>query len=167
MLSNFIKKLLFTRKFFMNHGSIEVMDRKQILLSSRLIHVLQQQNHYADIKKILKDDFHEISNHFGSKRLDLLKNVEDIFDMYGLGKLELVSTDEKKKTAKLNLYNSSLAHAHMESKTPTERPVCHLTEGVLAGMFSFIYDTDVDCQETKCFAKDDEYCEFVIKEVST
>jgi len=147
----------------MNKGSIEVMDRKQVLLSSELIHLMQNKLYYDDVKKILKNEFHELSNSFGSKRQDLMKNIEDIFDIYGLGKLEINDIDEKKQSASLNVYNSSIAHAHLLKNQNSSEPICHLTKGMLAGIFSFIFNCDVECDEIKCYAKGDEYCEFRIK----
>ncbi len=164
MLSNFIKKLLFTRQFFMKNGTIEILRTKQILLPSSIIHDFQtDEGLYDSIKTNVKKEFHEIANNFGSKREDLIKNITDIFDIYGLGKLELVDVNEESKSANLNLFNSAIAHAHIAKNSNSKKPICNLTSAVLAGIFSFIFNEDVDCYEKNCFGKGDEFCEFVIK----
>ena len=42
-------------------------------------------------------------------------------------------------------------------------PVCHWTRGYLAGYLSSVFKKQVEAEETKCLAKGDEHCEFVIK----
>ena len=163
MLSNFIKKLLFARQFYMNDGNIEVMKIKQVMLSSAVIHELNSPMVYNAVKENIRKEFHEIANNFGSERTDLLKSVEDIFEVYGLGKLEISKIDENGKSASLNLFNSSIAHAHNSKNLNSDAPVCFLTSAVIAGIFSFLFDDDVNCTEKRCFGKGDEYCEFVVK----
>ncbi|MBD3203877.1 hypothetical protein GF327_06260 [Candidatus Woesearchaeota archaeon] len=148
----------------MNHGSIEVLNRKQILLSSEIIHLLQLENNsYDKIKEISRQDFHEFCNEFGSKRKELMANIEDIFNLYGLGRLEIKEVDSKNKSAKLNLFNSSIAHVHLNKNKESGKAVCNLTCAVLSGIFSYLFDEDIDCREQRCYAKGDEFCQFVVK----
>jgi len=46
-----------------------------------------------------------------------------------------------------------------------EKPhaACHLTRGYLAGYLSTVFNKSVEASETKCLARGDKYCEFVIK----
>ena len=39
----------------------------------------------------------------------------------------------------------------------------HLIRGALAGVFKEAYERDFKVREVKCVAKEDEYCEFIIK----
>jgi len=43
------------------------------------------------------------------------------------------------------------------------KPVDHIPRGWFAGAACVFFGKDVDAVETKCIAKGDEYCEFIIK----
>ncbi len=159
MFSDFIKKLMFTRKFYMNKGAIEILNRKHVLLSSSILSSLQNKTMYNEMKKVAQQDIHEYCNIFGSKRQDLIKNIENIFNMYGLGMLELKNVDFQKNDVKLCLYNSTIAH----NNGFTEGCNCKMAAGILAGIFSYLFDNNIDCEEIKCYSKGDEYCEFILK----
>jgi predicted hydrocarbon binding protein len=161
MLSSFIKKLLFARQFYMNEGNIEVMKIKHVMLPSVIVHEFNSPLLYKQVKEHTRKEFHDLANNFGSGRTELLKSAEDIFDKYGLGRLEIKKSTGR--SAEVCIYNSSIAHAHIHKNLNTNAPVCNLTSAVLAGMFSFLYDGDVDCYEKRCFGRGDEFCEFEIR----
>jgi predicted hydrocarbon binding protein len=44
----------------------------------------------------------------------------------------------------------------------SEKGVCHMIRGVMAGMAAGIFGVDVHSEETHCRAKGDEWCRFVV-----
>jgi predicted hydrocarbon binding protein len=76
----------------------------------------------------------------------------------GWGKFELVELDEK---LVVEVRNSPFAEEYGSS----ESAICHMIEGVMAGMGSTVLESNVRSTEEKCKAKGDEVCRFVIEKV--
>ncbi len=64
-------------------------------------------------------------------------------------------------------YNGWDAESYMTAIGESDEPVCHFTRGFFAGAAAAIYfrtDSEhVKGEETKCMAKGDSYCEFIVK----
>jgi predicted hydrocarbon binding protein len=84
-----------------------------------------------------------------------------LFELYGLGKMNIISLDNKAKKASIEIKDSTIAYAQLK-KGKTKKSVCTITAGILAGIFSYVFEKDVDCIEKKCKAKGDDSCLFVI-----
>ena len=184
MISDFVKRLIFARQFSLIDGKIEILGQKHIMLSNDAVLELQnidQSKIYSIIKtstlknlelmhgkayKALKEvsfaDISEFGKKLGSSLGGVLKNIEEIYQVYGLGKLQVVDLDNDKKQAVIRVYESPIAQASLKqgrSKTNT----CTINAAVLAGMFSYLFNKKIDCIETRCLAKGNSFCEFVCK----
>ena len=145
MLSSFLKKLLFARQFFMIDGKIEVLGKKQVMLPSDVMSALDNLNTkeaYANVKNAVKKDVEDYAKKLGSSEEGILKNIDDIFGTFGLGKLEMVNLNFKKKACILRLHNSPLKQ--MSGKTSE----FHIIGAILSGVFSFLFKKDVDAKQT-------------------
>jgi len=184
MLSSFLQKLMFVNQFSIAKGKIEILKDNYIMLNARSILVLQeidQSKVYNAGKKSSEQDIHKLVKHaqvykniknqelkniatlskkIGKTDEGTIKTLETIFEIYGLGKLEIINLDNENSKATLRIRNSTIALAQPKK---TSTPSCSLTAGILAGIFSYIFDKDVDCIENKCIAKKDQSCEFLIK----
>ncbi|NIN66729.1 MAG: hypothetical protein GTO63_18980 [Anaerolineae bacterium] len=77
----------------------------------------------------------------------------------GWGKFEVEKLDVDNRQLIVVVKNSPFAEAYGDA----ENGVCHMIRGVMAGMATGIFDTEVESEEVLCRAKGDELCRFVLK----
>jgi predicted hydrocarbon binding protein len=77
----------------------------------------------------------------------------------GWGKFEVEKLDTDDKELIVVVRNSPFAEAY----GPSDKGVCHMIRGVMAGMAAGIFSSEVSSEETLCRAKGDELCRFVLK----
>ncbi|MFZ5955864.1 MAG: V4R domain-containing protein [Nanoarchaeota archaeon] len=183
MISSFLQKLLFVKQFDMINGKIEILGNKYIMLDSANLLVLQnidKTKMYQAAKDISKKNMKEFVEHaevykgiktqelqniaelakkIGKTDEGMIKTLQMIFEIYGLGKLEIIELDNENHRASLKIIDSTLALAQLET-AKTKSPVCTLTAGILAGIFTYIFNKNVECVEIKCMAKGDDNCQF-------
>ena len=150
MLSAFLKKLLFARQLFMTDGRIEVLGTNQVMLPSDIIVALQsldEKKYYDVVKMGIQSNMVEYTKKLGSNSQGMFKITEDIFETYGLGKPEIVVLDQKKKCATVRFHGTPVGAAC------SKYAECVLLPAALAGMFSFLFQKDVNCAVQKCDAK--------------
>ncbi len=158
MLSSFVKKLMFARQFDIADGKISVLGINQVMLPADLLDFLQntdQKNFYKYVKLSVKKDSAAYAHKIGSTEEGLQKNVADIFETFGIGRMSIEAIDNSRQTATIRVDDSPFTEKH-------SKPNCLLTAAVLAGIFSFIFRKDVDGKEEKCIAAHAQYCEFTI-----
>jgi len=160
MLSPFLKRLLFARQFFMIDGKIEILGKKQVMLPSDVMFALDALNNkeaYTNVKNVVKKDVEYYAKKLGSSEEGILKNIDDIFGMFGLGKLELVDINFKKKTCILRLHDPPLKQIDGRSAE------FQIIPAVLSGIFSFLFDKDIDLKQTNHAGKGSYYGEYVVR----
>ena len=84
----------------------------------------------------------------------LKKNIELLFLKSGMGEAEVTGTEPLTLVVK----KSSTCYGTRSA----EKPVCFFKAGFFAGAVSAVRGEKVPCIETKCHAKGDEHCEFLI-----
>jgi predicted hydrocarbon binding protein len=154
MLSGFVKKLLFARQFFIIDGKIEVLGKKQILLPSDLIIELEKidsKKVYDISKRHVQQNMEEYAKKIGTTSQGMLKSMQDIFEIFGIGKPEVIICDGKKKEAVIRFHNPPIKELCDNKTDPALLP------GALAGMYSFIFKKDVNCTSTSTTAGVYEY----------
>ncbi len=77
----------------------------------------------------------------------------------GWGKFEVEKLDTEGKELIVTVRDSAFAEAY----GPSDKAVCHMIRGVMAGMAAGIFGTEVSSEETACGAKGDELCRFVLR----
>lgn len=187
MLSPLLKKLLFVRQFSMADGKIDILGDRHIMLSDNAILDLQEIDEtkfyetmksstltqlqdfiehakvYEHLKNTLIVDIANLSKKLGSGE-GIVNTLQQIFDLYGLGLMEIPALDNTKKQAVVRIRESTIALAYLKrSRKSSLKPVCVITAAVLAGIFSFLFKRNVDAAEVKCTAQGKGFCEFVIK----
>lgn len=184
MLSPLLQKLMFVSQFGINEGKVEILGNRYILLDASQFLVLQGIDktkaynlmkdisgkqiknlvEHAQVYKGVKDqaikNIIEIGKKVGKTDEGMIKTLQEIFDIYGFGKMEIIELDNKKANAIVRITDSTMAREYLKTKAKSKTPVCTITSGVLAGMFEYILGKDVDCIEEKCVAKGDDFCEF-------
>jgi predicted hydrocarbon binding protein len=77
----------------------------------------------------------------------------------GWGRFEVEKLDTEGKELIVVVRDSAFAEAYGSS----DKAVCHMIRGVMAGMAAGIFGTEVSSEETLCRAKGDEVCRFVLE----
>jgi predicted hydrocarbon binding protein len=96
-----------------------------------------------------------------SDRLASFEFCVDEFNKMGKGKLEIIEEDAEKFRFILRMHFCGIALAYLEHEMTLE-PICYNFAGIFAaGTNSFF--PGVEAVETKCMAKGDPYCEFIIE----
>jgi len=114
---------------------------------------------YFSVKKETRTT---LLNQFGLKTespSERLKILQQFFTASGWGEIKNTDIDKKEKRAIVVVANSPVS----TQKGKYKKPVDHLMRGILAGMFSDLFKTNMECIETKCVALNDPSCHFIIK----
>ena len=77
----------------------------------------------------------------------------------GWGKFGVEKLDTEGKELVVIVRSSPFAEAY----GPSDKGVCHMIRGVMAGMVAGIFGSEVIAEETLCVAKGDAMCRFVLK----
>lgn len=187
MLSPFLQKLLFVNQFGIDKGKINLLGDKLIMLHASAILELQDIDEsklyeiakksslnnlvafvehakvYGKIKSVIIKELIQLGQKIGQTDEGTIKTLEGLFNINGLGKMNIANLDNEKKEALINILESTIALEWQDkNKKESKNAVCTLTAGVLAGIFSYIFGSDVDCVEVSCIAKGDDICEFKV-----
>lgn len=187
MLSPLLQKLLFVNQFGINNGKIEILGGRYIMLNASDLWRLQEIDEtkmYALMKDFSKGNIQSLIEHakvYKGMKDESLKNIADLskkvgkgdsgvintlqslFELYGLGKMNITNLDNKNKTTSIQISESTIALEELKKGKKSKETVCTITEGILAGLFSHIFGKDVDCIEKKCLAKGDDSCIFIVQ----
>jgi len=87
----------------------------------------------------------------------LIENIAEFWENNRLGRIEVESRDP----LIINAYDCF----ECEDLPKIGRSACAFDSGILRAIFSAFFLHDVDVEETKCYAKGDNYCCFVIKKI--
>ena len=187
MLSPLIKKLLFVRQFEIDQGKISILGKRHIMLSDQALLELQEIDEtkfydlvkratikqlgdfvdhakvYENLKGTLLTDVDNLSKKLGGRE-GIVKTLQNIFDLYGLGLIEIEKLNNDKKEAIIKVRDSTIAKAYKDKgRQKSKKPVCVITAAVIASIFSFLFKKQVDAAEVRCLAQGSGFCEFVVK----
>ena len=154
MISPFLTKLLFARQFSMINGKIEILSKKQILLPSEIILILQDKksSSYVPIKKAIRKITKEYATKIGRTGEGLLKIMGDIFETWGLGRWKVIDLDNKKIKCIIRLYGSPFLNV--------KKSKLDITAAIISGMFSHFFNKDVNAKRVS--SKGLDYIEYII-----
>ena len=167
MFSGTVKKLFFAREFLMFDGSIRVLGQKRVLFSNDTLLDLENldpEKVYKIFKQHTKQEFIKLKDRINMQGGDAKNLMEELFEIYGLGTMQIVNMDNNKCI--VYIQNSSLGFTYRERNKKSKKPVCHVIAGILAGMFSYYLNKDMDCQEQECLAQGYDFCTFTVKKNS-
>ncbi len=158
MFTAFLKKLLFARQFSIIDGKVEILGKRQLMLPSDVIlsalsNLSEEQ--YGKATEAVKGILVEYAKKLGSGEEGMLKNLENIFETFGLGHLELMRLDNKGKTCIVRVHQPPITSGKMEDAEG------NLICMVLSGMFAFFFGKSVHAKRVG--AKGKGYEEYIIK----
>ena len=101
-----------------------------------------------------------IRENFGVEGLDALKLMAALGMARGWCRTEVVEWDEEKPRLVVRMWD---LFECMPFRNQGGRPRSHFMRGLLAGVVKAMTGVEVMARETRCIAKGDPYCEFVVE----
>jgi predicted hydrocarbon binding protein len=154
------KIVLFNQRITMNPAYTNAMIQKELekIKSAHLI--------YDSMKQLGLQWTRDLQKNYGTKHRDVVKWGINVVTLAGWGIVEIIEDNPLKKIIIFKLKDSAIAKTILKNYGKSKTPVDYSFRGMIAGTFSVLYKTDMDCIETKCLAMGDSICEFVVKEKS-
>jgi len=166
MFSPFVKKLMFARQFNMEDGKIEFLGDRELLLPVGLVTEFQafdEDKTYLLAKKSCIAELERMTAKLGVKGPELVKNLTEIYEAFGLGRIEIKDFDVKNGRAIINISDSPVARDYIRKNKSSKHETCNFIAGMLAGIGESIFNKNMEAKEVKCIAKGDSVCQFIVK----
>jgi predicted hydrocarbon binding protein len=177
---------MFIKQFGIDKGKIELLGQNYVLFDALALFEIQKIDEtklyevmkntsfknisdavkFAKVYKNVKDTFitniAKLGAKIGKSDEGVLMTLKDLFNVYGLGNMEMLKLENDKKQALVKMTGSTVATEYKNKYKKSTSSVDLIAAGILAGIFSYVFKKPVDCVEQKCIAKGDEFCEFEI-----
>jgi len=169
-----LKKLLFARQIKFEEGKIVLFNQRINMVPVYSFATLQMEIEkigkeeiiYQSMKKLGRQWTTDLQREYKTKHRAVIEWGINVVTLAGYGTVEIIKDSVEKKAAVYLLKDSSMVDYILKNKIKVKHPVDHMFRGMLAGTYCTLYNMDMDCVETKCRAKGDKVCEFVVKERS-
>lgn len=166
MLNNYFDKFIFTGQIKFRDSNFFLIDIPFLIFPVEILAKLlfscseeQAKEIYFSVKKSVKEFLPILKAKPKYSDVSLVNFVNEFFSSSGFGKIRVVQFDEKNSRAILLVSSSPFA---LYFKNKSKKPLDHILRGVIAGIFSFALEKDLDCIETKCIAVNSSECEFIV-----
>jgi len=167
MLNQFFDKYIFTNTLKYTHNNFYlvnvpfVISPVDIFLSIlKSSDAMLHKKIYLAIKEDTQSSFLKRFAELGITQEKEIDFVRAFFIASGWGAIQIIDHDKESKRAIVVLDNSPFATKLIGK---VDLPVDTFLKGVLAGLFSKIYDADIDCIEVECVALGAKSCKFILK----
>ncbi|HPM85769.1 MAG TPA: 4-vinyl reductase [archaeon] len=168
MLNSFFDKFIFTSTLKYTHNNFYLIDIPFFIAPTEtLTSICEVQDNefhkkiYESVKKsTLENLMKEFGANIGSEKKKQLDFFQNFFTASGWGKIQLIDLQPEGKKAIIILENSPFAS---KLKGKTQLPADVFLRGTFAGIFSKIFEENIDCVESECAALNGEKCKFIIK----
>lgn len=168
MLNSFFDKFIFTSTLKYNHANFYLLDIPflitpvETLIGLCAVQDIEfQKKIYESVKKSTAENLmKEFGTNFGGEKKKQIDLVETFFSASGWGQIQAIDLQPETKRAIIVLDNSPFV-SKLKGKTQLSADV--FLRGTLAGMFSKIFEDNIDCVEAECAALSGEKCKFIIK----
>ena len=168
MLNNFFDKFIFTSTLKYTHNNFYLIDLPFLITPiETLVGLCEvqdinfQKKIYESVKKSTAESLmKEFGANFGGDKKKQTELLETFFTASGWGQIQTIDLQSDTKRAIIVLDNSPFA-AKLKGKTQLSADV--FLRGTIAGMFSKIFEDNIDCVEVECAALAGEKCKFIIK----
>jgi len=105
MLSPFLRKLMFAREFSIMDGEAKILGEKYSIIDSELLFSAFEKIDSNKVTELSKKQIENIASKIGTKKIEILEKIPEIYESFGLGKLNILKLDTKKKNCIVELYN--------------------------------------------------------------
>lgn len=168
MLNSFYDKFIFTNGLQYKHNNFYLLNLPFVIAPNEIfIGLLEQDDeaferklYYSTKDSVKKHFMSEVDTDFGLKGEKLVNFLETYFVSSGWGTISNVDLDFENKKAIVKVSNNPFSiHLHKKVSSPCD----HFLRGIFAGIFSRIFNAEIDCVEVHCAALGESDCEFIIK----
>ena len=168
MLNSFFDKYIFTNTLKYKNNNFFLLNIPFAIIPNEIIVAISSQNNpefnrvlYSSVKEnTQKNLVHQFQLDFGMDRKKAMHLFETFFTASGWGKIQNIDTDFNGKRAIIIVENSPVA---LSLKGKVSFPVDIMLRAIFAGIFSEVFQENVDCVESECAAVSGERCKFIIK----
>jgi len=162
-----LEKLLALRQVSFEKGRIKIFEQPSSLIPSQsfvsMLKELEKERRENVIYRAGKDAgekwFESMKKKSSLNVDDVEKWGSNIVTLAGWGEAKLKEMKQDQGYMVYELKNSVVAELYGK----TDHCVDHIFRGLVAGTAKVTFKKDVDCVETKCVAKGDSVCEFIIQ----
>jgi len=167
LLNKFYDKFIFANGLKYKNNNFFLIDLPFLVCPAELLSGLLETNdpefekkiYYAVKKSVATNLIPSFGTEFGLRGKKLVGFIEKYFVASGWGTITNVDLDFESQKAILSVSNNPVASRLRSAKHPAD----HILRGVFAGIFSRVFEEDVECVESHCCALGESNCEFVIK----
>ncbi|MBU2099823.1 4-vinyl reductase [Candidatus Micrarchaeota archaeon] len=166
MLNTYYDKFIFTGQIKFNDGNFHLIDIPFFIFPSKLLSDFlfnsseeEAKKIYFSVKKSTKNFVPLLQAKPKYSGISLVNFVNDFFSSSGFGHFKVIQFDEKNLRAIVSVSESPFAFPF---KNRSKKPLDHFLRGIIAGTFSYAFEKDFDCVETKCIAMNSSVCEFIV-----
>ncbi|MFH1664111.1 MAG: 4-vinyl reductase [archaeon] len=166
MLNNYFDKFIFTGQVKFSNGNFFLIDIPFLvfpaeILADFLFNASEEDSKkiYFSVKKSMKKFIPLLQARPPYSGISLVNFVSEFFINSGFGHVRVVHFDEVNSRA-IILVSSSPFSVSFRGKS--KKPIDHILRGIIAGIFSFALEKDLDCVETKCVSMNSSECEFIV-----
>ena len=167
MLNRFYDKYIFTNTLKYTHNNFSLVNIPFLMVPldilSTLVSTQDLEKHkeiYSSFKESTKDNFMPKFKELGIEESKRLEFVKAFFIASGWGFIQIINLEKETKKAIVTVDNSPFASS-LQGKSKIA--VDSIIRGVLSGLFSNLFEDDVDCVEVECVALGSKNCKFIIK----
>ncbi|PIN98456.1 MAG: hypothetical protein COT90_04265 [Candidatus Diapherotrites archaeon CG10_big_fil_rev_8_21_14_0_10_31_34] len=161
-----VTELMLHHQLVFEEGRINLFGMPISMVSPYFVVELQKELEKKNLDNLIyfvarnfgKHWFNSMGDSYGLKMKDVMKWGPNIISLAGWGKV----TVRKKKDSEKSLFVTLEKSVNSEIYGKSSKAVDHLFRGLVCGAWSYVYGEDLDAIETKCRAKGDKICEFVI-----
>jgi len=161
-----VSDLLLHRKFVFEEGSVTLFNIPISIIPTNFIVLLQKEldkkgldNLVYQVAKINgKEWFRSMDKDYQLKTKDVMQWGPDLISLAGWGKVTVRTKKDSEKSLIVLLEKSANAIVY----GPSDKPIDHFFRGLVCGAWSYVYGEDLDAIETKCLARGDNACEFLL-----
>jgi len=168
MISSFFKKLLLSRMVEIDDGEFKLFHTNFFLGSVKGHMFMREEMKKRKNLDILysfgewiSKDILDYFKRIGGGREESMKFWLNMINLTGFGEIEILEINSKKRHAVVKCRNSPIAKEYLKSKKTDM--VDEILSGIIAGFFGEWFDTKVVCNEIRCIAKGNKYCQFVVR----
>gem|GEM_PF-808576 len=168
LLNNFYDKFIFANALKYKNNNFFLADLPFLVCPVELLSGLLETQDQDFERKLYLAIRESVSKHlipsfgaeFGLRGKPLVDFLEKYFVASGWGTISNIDLDFEAKKAIVRVSNNPVSsRLHFRAAAPAD----HILRGVLAGIFSRVFEEKMDCVETHCCALGEQECEFIIK----
>ncbi len=168
MLNSFYDRFIFTNGLHYKNSNFFLVNLPFLICPTELLSGMLNTDNpaferhvYYNVKQSVRERLvSQFGLEFGFKGEKMVNFLEQYFVASGWGNIKNVDLDFQRKKAIVRVLNNPLTgRLRGKVKTPSD----HIVRGILAGLFSKVFQSNVECVETHCIALGEKDCEFIIK----